>query len=167
VVEDRQRLVEAVADGALADDGQLRVDVHGSRSGDEEEPGLEVLQIVGGQRWEALAVDGEHPVREVASVEREQARGIRERRLDVAPLVAHDERVAVEDLDDGLTHRLRPVRDASVARFGADPGTRAGWRAGARCRRSRGPRSGAWPRTRSLRRAPAARRTIVAFLSGS
>ena len=54
-------LVEAVADGALADHRQLGVDVDGAGARHEEEPGLEVLQVVGRQRVQPLAVDGQHP----------------------------------------------------------------------------------------------------------
>src|SRR5262249_59414562 len=53
--------------------------------------------------------------REVAGVEGEQPGGVGGRGLDVAPLVADDERIAVEDLDEPVVHR-RP-------RFGG-PGRR-------------------------------------------
>ena len=84
VVEDRQLLVEAVADRALADHRQLRVDVDRAGPGNEEEARLEVLQIVDGERVEPLAVHGQHPFREEARVEREEAGRVGERRLDVA-----------------------------------------------------------------------------------
>ena len=46
MVQDRQLLVEPVADRPLPDDRQLGVDVDGSRSGNEEEASLEVVQVV-------------------------------------------------------------------------------------------------------------------------
>ena len=110
VVQDRQLLVEAGRDGALPDDGELRVDVDGSRPRHEEEPRLEVLEVVDGKRVQALAVHGEHPAREEARVEREEPRRIGERRLDVAARVAHDERVPVEDLDEAVVHALARLR---------------------------------------------------------
>ena len=61
VVEDRQLLVEAVADGAPANHRQLRVDVDRARTGHEEEAGLEVLQVVDRERVEPLAVDASAP----------------------------------------------------------------------------------------------------------
>ena len=73
VVEDRELLVEAAADGALADHRQLGVDVDGAGARDEEEARLEVLQVVDRERVEPLAVDGEHPLRQEARVEREEA----------------------------------------------------------------------------------------------
>jgi len=96
--------VEAVAHGALADHRQLGVDVDGAGARDEEEARLEVLQVVGGECVEALAVDGQHPRREKARVEREQPGGIGKRGLDIAPRVAHHERVALEDLDQVVAH---------------------------------------------------------------
>ena len=101
VVEDRELLVEAPAHGALADHRELGVDVDGAGARHQEEPGLEVLQVVHRQRVEPLAVDGEHPLGEEPRVEREQAGRIGQRGLDVAGLVADDEGVAVEDLDLG------------------------------------------------------------------
>ena len=101
VVEDRELLVEASADRPLADDRRLGVDVDGPGARHQEEPGLEVLQVVHRQRVEPLAVDREHPPGEEPRVEREQAGRIGRRRLDVAGFVADDERVAVEDLDLG------------------------------------------------------------------
>jgi hypothetical protein len=104
VVEDGQVLVEAVRDRALADHRELRVDVDRSRAWNEEEACLEVLQVVDRQRTEPLAVDRENPLGQEARVEREEPRRIGERRLDVPGLVAHDERVAVEDLHDAVAH---------------------------------------------------------------
>ena len=103
VIEDRQLFVEAAADGAPANHGQLRVDVDGARPGHEKEAGLEVLEVVDRERVEPLAVHRQHPGREEASVEREESGGIDRRCLDVPAIVADDERVAVEDLD--LAHR--------------------------------------------------------------
>ena len=80
----RELLVEAVADRALADHRQLGVDVDGAGARHEEEPGLEVLQVVDRQRVEPLAVDGEHPPGEEPGVEGEQPGRIGRRRLDVA-----------------------------------------------------------------------------------
>ena len=99
VVEDRQLFVEAIADGALADDRLLRVDVHGARPGNEEEARLEVLEVIRRQRVESLAVDRQDPGREEPRVEREQAGRVGRGRFDVAAYVAHDEGVAVEDAD--------------------------------------------------------------------
>ena len=84
VVEDRQLLVEAAADGALADHRELGVDVDGAGAGHQEEAGLEVLQVVDRQGVEPLAVDREHPLREEARVEGEQAGRVGHRRFDVA-----------------------------------------------------------------------------------
>ena len=112
VVEDRQLLVEASAHGALADDRCLRVDVDGPGARHQEEPGLEVLQVVDGQGVEALPVDGEHPARQEPGVEGEQPGRIGQRGFDVAAVVTHDERVAVEDLDVGsqtASSRTRPA----------------------------------------------------------
>ena len=69
----------------LADHRQRRVHVDAPDPGDEEEPGLEVLQVVGRQRGETLAVHGEHPLRQEPGVEREQPGRVGRRRLDVAP----------------------------------------------------------------------------------
>jgi hypothetical protein len=69
MVEDGQLLVEAVTDRPLANHGQLRVDIDRSGARDEEEAGLEVLEVVDGQRIETLAVDSQHPGREEAVVE--------------------------------------------------------------------------------------------------
>ena len=101
---------------ALPDHRELRVDVDGAGAGDEEEPRLEVLQVVGRQRVQPLAVDRQHPARQEPGVEREQPGRIGQRRLDVAALVADDERVAVEDLDQSVAHRrLLPVRARGAA----------------------------------------------------
>ena len=64
--------MEAVADGPRADHRQLRVDVDRPGARHEEEARLEVLEVVGRERVQPLAVDGEHPAREEAGVEREQ-----------------------------------------------------------------------------------------------
>ena len=104
VVQDRQLLVEAVADRALADHRELRVDVDGAGAGHEEEARLEVLQVVDRERVEPLTVHRQHPLREEAGVEGEEAGRVAERRLDVAARVADDERVAVEDLDETVVH---------------------------------------------------------------
>ena len=69
VVEDGQMLVEAVGDRARADHRELGIDVHGAGAGHEEEARLEVLEIVGGERVQALAVDGQHPLRQEPRVE--------------------------------------------------------------------------------------------------
>ena len=123
VVEDGDLLVEAVGDGARADDRLLRVLVDGPGSRDEEEPRLEVLEVVGREGAQPLAVDGQHPAREKARVEREQAGRVGRRGLDVPGRVADDERVAVEDLDlvahrfpFGAEARGRPAGTGSRAR---------------------------------------------------
>src|SRR5262249_13950451 len=105
VVQDGQLFGEAFADRPLADLGYLRVHIDGSRSGNEEEPRLEVLQVVRRERVQALAVDGQHPLREEACVVGEQSRRVGERGFDVASVVADDEGVAVEDLDETVAHR--------------------------------------------------------------
>src|SRR5439155_3919221 len=104
VVEELQLLVEAVADGTLADDGRIRVDVNGASSRYEEEVGLEVVEVVSGKRIQPVPVHGENPLGEKAGVEREQPRRIARRCLDVPGPIADDERVAVEDLDDAVRH---------------------------------------------------------------
>ena len=106
VIEDRELLVKAAADGTLTDDRQLGVDVHGPRAGHEEEARLEVLQVVHREGVEALAVDRQDPAREEPGVEREQPRRIGQRGLDVAAVVADHEGVAVEDLH-GAAHDCR------------------------------------------------------------
>src|SRR5215216_2550889 len=109
MVQDRQLFMETVADGTAADHGELGVDVDRSGTRHEEEPRLEVLQVVDRQRIQALGVDGQDPAREEAAVEREEACGVRERGLDVPPRVADHEGVAVEDLDEPSVHdRLGP-----------------------------------------------------------
>ena len=108
MVEDRELLVKAAADGALADDRELGVDVDGARARHQEEAGLEVLQIVDREGVEPLAVDGEHPLRQESRVEREQSGGIGERRFDVAGAVADHEGIAVQDLDL-RAHRRPPA----------------------------------------------------------
>src|SRR4029453_9977126 len=106
VVEDRELLVEAVADRPPANHRQLGVDVNRSGSGNEEEPRLEVLKIVDREWVEPFAVHGQDPLREKAVVEREKAGGVGERSLDVAAGIADHERVAVENLDQVVVHLL-------------------------------------------------------------
>ena len=96
--------MEAGRDGALADHRELRVDVDGARPRHEEEARLEVLQVVDRERVEALSVHREHPAGEEARVVREEPGRVRERRFDVSARVAHDERVAVEDLHEPVVH---------------------------------------------------------------
>ena len=91
---------------ALADHRELRVDVDGARSRDEEEARLEVLQVVGREGVQPLAVDREHPLREEAGVEREEPGRVDGRGVDVAVPVADDERVPLEDLDELAAHRI-------------------------------------------------------------
>ena len=106
VVEDRQLLVEPLADGALANHGELGVDVDGSGAGDEEEARLVVLKIVDRERAQSLAVHREHPLREEARVVGEETGRIGERGLDVTVRVADHERVAVEDLHEPVAHAV-------------------------------------------------------------
>ena len=61
VVQDRELLVEAVADRAAADHGQLGVDVDGAGARDEEEAGFEVLEIVDRERVQPLPVHASAP----------------------------------------------------------------------------------------------------------
>ena len=63
VIEDRQLFVESISNRSLANDGELRVDVGGSGAGNKEEPGFEVLEIVGRERIEPLVVDRQDPGR--------------------------------------------------------------------------------------------------------
>ena len=121
VVEDRQLLVEAVADRAAPDHRELRVDVDRPRAGHEEEAGLEVLEVVDRERVQPLAVDGQHPLRQEAGVEREQAGRDRSATPRCRRVVADDERVAVEDLDEAVAHRRR-------CPFVAGRGRRSRWR---------------------------------------
>ena len=104
VIEDRKPLVEAVADRTLADHRQLRVHVDAPDTGHKEEPRLEVLEVVGRQGGEPVAVHSQHPLRKETGVEREQSRRVGERRFDVAARIADDERVAVEDRDEAAVH---------------------------------------------------------------
>jgi hypothetical protein len=69
VVQDLELLVEAVADGALTDDRQLRVDIDRAGSRHEEEVRLEVVEVVGGERIQTVSVHGENPLREKTRVE--------------------------------------------------------------------------------------------------
>ncbi len=61
VIQDRQLLVEATADRPPPDHRELRIDVLGARPGHEEEASLEVLEVVGRERVQALVVDGQDP----------------------------------------------------------------------------------------------------------
>src|SRR5262249_41504550 len=72
--------------------------------GDEEEARLEILEIVGRERGQSLTVDSQHPARQEPCVEREQPGRVGHRCLDVAPVVADDEGVAVEDLHECALH---------------------------------------------------------------
>src|SRR5262245_24328151 len=105
MVEHRERLVEPLGDGPPATDGQLRGGVDRAGPGYEEEPRPEVVEVVGRERVEALAVHGQHPGGKDPGVEGEQAGRVGRGRLDVSAVVADDERVAVEDVDDVRTHR--------------------------------------------------------------
>ena len=134
-----------VGDGPLPDHRQLRVDVDGARPRHEEEAGLEVLQVVDRERVEALSVHREHPAGEEARVVREEPGRVRQRRLDVSARVAHDERVAVEDLHEPVVHAaarfrredsLGPERVAACARAAASRPRPRGRREGRPRRRS-------------------------------
>src|SRR4029079_103456 len=105
VAEDRELLVEAVTDRPLQEDRQLRVDVDGAGGRDEEEARLEVLEVIGREGVEPEVVDRQDPSREEPGVVREQPGRVGRRGLDVATLVADDERVAVQDPDEGRDHR--------------------------------------------------------------
>ncbi len=85
MVEDRQLFVEAEADGALPDDRELGVDVDGPGAGDEEEAGLEVLEVVRRQHVEPQAVDRQDPAGQEPRVEREESGRLGGRCLDIAP----------------------------------------------------------------------------------
>ena len=78
VIQDRELLVEPGGDRTLPDHGELRVDVDRSRSRNQEEARLEVLQIVDREWIESLPVHRQHPARQEASVEGEETRRIRE-----------------------------------------------------------------------------------------
>jgi hypothetical protein len=106
VVEEGQFLAEPVADRAPADHRELRVDVHRAGAGDQEEPRLEVVEIVDGQRTEPLAVDREYPGRDVPGVEREETGRVGGRRVDVTTRVADHERVPLQDLDKAIGHHI-------------------------------------------------------------
>ena len=105
MVQDRQLLVEAVGDDALADHRELRVDVDGARPRHEEEARLEILQVVGREGVQPLAPDREHPLRQETGVEREQPGRVDRRSVDVAVAVADHERVPLENLDE-LAQRI-------------------------------------------------------------
>jgi hypothetical protein len=104
VVQDPELLVEAVGHLALADNRQLGVDVDGAGGRHQEEASPEILQVVGGQGLQALIVDRQRPAGQEASVEREKAGRIGQRRLDVTAIVADHEGVALEDLDQVVAH---------------------------------------------------------------
>ena len=70
--------MEAVPDGAPPNDGELGVDVHGRGSRHEEEARFEVLEVVDREGVESLPVDGQDPIRQESSVEREEAGRVRE-----------------------------------------------------------------------------------------
>ena len=105
MIQDGQGLVEPLGHRAPTDDRHVGVDVDRAGPRHQEEACLVVLQVVGRERVEPLAVDGQHPSREVTGVEREQPGRVGERGLDVTPLVADHEDVAVEDLDEFFAHR--------------------------------------------------------------
>ena len=113
MVENRELLVKTCADRALADHGQLRVDVDGPRTGHEEEARLEVLKVVDRERIQPLAVHGQHPSGEETRVEREQPCRIGRRCFDVAARVADHEGVAIEDPDKPVAHFSLPAEPAA------------------------------------------------------
>src|SRR5262249_61203526 len=76
--------------------------------GKEENRGSEVREAGGRGRVGPLPVDGQDPLREKAGVEGEQARRVGRRSDDVAPPVADDEGVAVEDLYEIVRHVASP-----------------------------------------------------------
>ena len=67
---------------------------------DEEEPGLEILDVVGGERAEPLTVDAQRPFRQEPGIEREEPGRDGRRRVDVAVVLADHESVAVEKPDE-------------------------------------------------------------------
>jgi hypothetical protein len=83
VVEDRELFQEPLPHSSAPDDRELRVDVDRACAWHEEEPRLEVLEVVGRQRGQPLSVDREYPFRQETRVEREQPGRVGERRLYV------------------------------------------------------------------------------------
>ena len=126
------------ADRARADHRELGVDVHRAGAGHEEEPRLEVLEIVGRERVQALAVDGQHPLRQKPRVEREEAGGVGRGGLDITAAITHHERVSVQNRDQ-IAHVTAPA---------AAPGRRAGSAPSARWRPRRPPSRAGSPRWR-------------------
>ena len=101
---------EPVADRPTTDHRQRRVDVDGAGAGRQEEPGLEVLQIVDGEWVEPLPVDRQNPLRQEAGVEREQTGRVLGRGVDVTPPVADHEGVPIENAHLTSGHRARLLR---------------------------------------------------------
>jgi hypothetical protein len=99
VIHDGERLEESVSDHALADDRDVGVLVDRSHQRHEEEARREVLHVVDREDVEAPAVHAQLPARQVPCVLEEEAVRLVGRGLDVAPTVADDEVVAVEDAD--------------------------------------------------------------------
>src|SRR5262249_18849379 len=108
VVEHGDLLAEPAADGPLADDRQLGVDVDRPGAGDQEKPGLEVVEIIHGERAQPTAVHGQCPLGQEAGVVREEPGRVGEGRVDVTALVADHERVSVQNLDETIAHDCLP-----------------------------------------------------------
>jgi hypothetical protein len=69
VIEYPELLVEAIGHLTLADDRERGVDVDRAATRHQEEPGLEVLQVVGRQGGQSLAVDCQDPLGQEPGVE--------------------------------------------------------------------------------------------------
>ena len=112
VIVDIDLFMQAAIQPALADDGDRRIDVGRAGGRGQEELGREVALRVGGEDRRGDAVQGEHPGREEAGIEREEALRRGETADDVAAGVAGYEGAAVEDAD-GVA-QLMPI-----TRYGA------------------------------------------------
>ena len=116
VIEDRQLLVEAVADRPLADHRELRVDVDGPV------PGTRKNRVSKYWRSSVDSAFSRWPLTVRTHVERKRVSNENRPVGSVADasmsprVIADDERVAVEDPDQGRRHRSAPpLADGSIA----------------------------------------------------
>src|SRR5262249_55210422 len=89
----------------------------------EEEPRGEVVELVGRECVEGLAVDGELPAREESGVLAEEPLGFGRARVDVAPVVAHQEDVPFEDAPRLARHGSAPLERSPRSWPAASRGT--------------------------------------------
>src|SRR6185312_8084435 len=115
VVDDLDLFLKAVADGAPSDHRQGRVDVDRASGQGQKELHAVIGLVVDGQQGGADAVDGQHPARQKPRVVQEQAVRLRRGGVQVAPPIADDEGVAVENVDRLERHDQPPFCAAATA----------------------------------------------------